>query len=52
MVHGSGFVVHRQHSHSKADSMYQSSKQDYEKSMQESKAKGEADTSLAATTYK
>jgi len=52
MVLANGFVVHRQHSHSKADSLYQSSKNDYEKLMQESKAKGDADTSLAATTHK
>jgi hypothetical protein len=52
MVHPTGFIVHRQHSYSKAGTLYQASKKVYEKSVKEDKAKGDKDTSLAGTTHK
>lgn len=52
MVHPTGFLVHRQHSYSKAGTLYQASKKVYEKSVKEDKAKGDKDTSLAGTTHK
>jgi hypothetical protein len=52
MVHPTGFLVHRQHSYSKAGSLYQASKKTYEKTINEDKAKGAKDTSLAGTTHK
>lgn len=52
MVHPTGFLVHRQHSYSKAGSLYQASKKTYEKTVKEDKAKGAKDTSLAGTTHK
>lgn len=52
MVHPAGFLVHRQHSYSKAGSLYQASKKTYEKTIKEDKAKGAKDTSLAGTTHK
>jgi hypothetical protein len=52
MVHPTGFLVHRQHSYSKAGSLYQASKKTYEKTIKEDKAKGAKDTSLAGTTHK
>lgn len=52
MVHPTGFLVHRQHSYSKAGTLYQASKKVYEKNIKDSKDKGDKDTSLAGTTHK
>lgn len=52
MVHPTGFLVHRQHSYSKAGNIYQESKTKYEQTLKVDKAKARADTSLAATTHK
>lgn len=52
MVHPTGFLVHRQHSYSKAGTLYQASKKVYEKNIKENKDKGDKDTSLAGTTHK
>lgn len=52
MVHPSGFLVHRQHSYSKAGTLYQTSKKSYEKKLKVDKNKGAKDTSLAGTTHK
>jgi hypothetical protein len=52
MVHPTGFLVHRQHSYSKAGTLYQASKKVYEKNIKDNKDKGDKDTSLAGTTHK
>ena len=52
MVHPTGFLIHRQHSYSKAGTLYQTSKKVYEKAIKKDKAKGLKDTSLAGTTHK
>jgi hypothetical protein len=52
MVHPTGFLVHRQHDYSKAGSLYQASKKQYEAKVKADKAHGDKDTSLAGTTHK
>lgn len=52
MVHPTGFLVHRQHSYSKAGSLYQASKKVYEAKVKQDQRQGDKDNSLAGTTHR
>ena len=52
MVHPAAWIVHRQHSRSGADKLYQSQKKDYEKQARSDPKKGDENTSLAGMTHR